>query len=370
MRAYPSPLPRDCVLSGGAAARPLAVLLAVSGKLFIGCLQRPLQEMLLHQFLLLALLLVLVLFSVIVIRFHSHELPSTQLIFRRHGGSGKTTFNNTTPSLEKLLQQLGRLEATNLRMWDELNEKLGKQEEDTLNGNLQQLASLQLQINKLHQHLDAMPSSIQMEVKSESTKQNMSEELSRIYLAIQRLEQRISEGRFDHQIQVPSGKFNITGIHKFKAKADARRGTLTCNGREVDSEVIYWDIVPGDAEYESPYRRRNENNKKFLTFKYDPAGYNNMRMSFESLAVLAHAMGRVFVIPPEDHLELLRPQSEEEKKKHAEMHRNSSKDMGFDEIFNMELLRSQKGFSTMTIDEFIETEAKAGHIKGIYPPAI
>lgn len=31
-----------------------------------------------------------------------------------------------------------------------------------------------------------------------------------------------------------------------------RRGTLICNGTKIDSEVIYWKIVPGDDVYESP----------------------------------------------------------------------------------------------------------------------
>lgn len=31
-----------------------------------------------------------------------------------------------------------------------------------------------------------------------------------------------------------------------------RKGTLTCKGKQIDSEVIYWKIVPGDKSYESP----------------------------------------------------------------------------------------------------------------------
>ena len=28
------------------------------------------------------------------------------------------------------------------------------------------------------------------------------------------------------------------------------KGELTCDGKKVDSEIIYWRNVPGDAEYE------------------------------------------------------------------------------------------------------------------------
>jgi hypothetical protein len=33
---------------------------------------------------------------------------------------------------------------------------------------------------------------------------------------------------------------------------EERRGKLICDGKEVDSEIIYWKIVPGDKEFESP----------------------------------------------------------------------------------------------------------------------
>lgn len=314
--------------------------------------------MLLHHLLLLALLLALLLFGVVVFHFHSNELPSTRLAFRRQGGSAATVFNSSVSYPDNVHQQLERLEASHARLRDELLGMLGSRERNAQGGSLQRLESLQSQINQLHHGFNEL-----------SQEQNKSQELSRIYLAIEQLEKRMSKSHSDYQSGLIPGKFKVESIRKSRAKDEARRGVLMCGGKQVDSEVIYWRIVPGDANYESPYRRRNGENKKFLTFKYDPAGYNNMRMSFESLAVLAHAMGRVFVLPPDnDHEELIRPQSQQDLKIHAEMHRNASADMGFEDIFNMELLRSHGGFSTMTMGEFIESEAKAGHIKGIYPP--
>ena len=54
-------------------------------------------------------------------------------------------------------------------------------------------------------------------------------------------------------------------------------GTLTCNGQKVDSEVIYWREVPGDAEYESPVTPHPGLHKvKFMTHQYDQAGMYHM----------------------------------------------------------------------------------------------
>ena len=39
--------------------------------------------------------------------------------------------------------------------------------------------------------------------------------------------------------------------------------------------------------------------------RYDQGGWNNVRMSLECLIVVAHAMGRTLVIPPQQHLYLL-----------------------------------------------------------------
>ena len=59
-------------------------------------------------------------------------------------------------------------------------------------------------------------------------------------------------------------------ISKIKNKILQRRGDLVCKGKKVDSEVIYWKVVEGDEQYESPITpHHNEHHEKYLAFAYD-----------------------------------------------------------------------------------------------------
>ena len=85
-----------------------------------------------------------------------------------------------------------------------------------------------------------------------------------------------------------------------------RKGKLFCDGHERESEVIYWMDVPGDDSYESPITPHHaDHHDRYITFEYDNGGWNNVRMSLECIIVIAHAMGRTLVIPPQQHLYLL-----------------------------------------------------------------
>ena len=53
-----------------------------------------------------------------------------------------------------------------------------------------------------------------------------------------------------------------------------KQGSLFCNGSKVDSEVIYWKVVPGDIDYESPITpHHDEHHDRYLTFAYDGGGW-------------------------------------------------------------------------------------------------
>ena len=59
-----------------------------------------------------------------------------------------------------------------------------------------------------------------------------------------------------------------------QAGKNGTRGTLFCNGRRVDSEVIYWKNIPEDREYESPITpHHDEHDAKYITFEYDHGGW-------------------------------------------------------------------------------------------------
>lgn len=142
----------------------------------------------------------------------------------------------------------------------------------------------------------------------------------------------------------------------------ARRGLLMCNGERVDSEIIYWKEVPGDSDFESPITlHHEEHHDRYITFEYDQGGWNNIRMGLESLMVVAHATGRTLVIPPQQHLYLLSA-------KHADADNPQVHDeMGFEDFFDLNLLRSHKGFHMMEMEDFMAKEAVTGGLKGILP---
>lgn len=142
-----------------------------------------------------------------------------------------------------------------------------------------------------------------------------------------------------------------------------RKGVLMCNGSAIDSEVIYWKIVQGDDSYESPITpHHGQHDDRYLTFEYDAGGWNNVRMGMECLIVVAHAMGRTLVVPPQQHLYLLGAthKDKEDTKPHDEM--------GFEDFFDLDLLRSHRGFHVMHMEDFLEKEAVTGGLKGILPP--
>jgi len=73
-------------------------------------------------------------------------------------------------------------------------------------------------------------------------------------------------------------------------------------------------------------------------------------------------MGRTLVIPPPQHLYLLA-------KNHKDSHDKTAHDeMGFDDFFDLNLLRSNKGLHVLSMQEFLSKEAVTGGLKGIYPP--
>ena len=144
---------------------------------------------------------------------------------------------------------------------------------------------------------------------------------------------------------------------------EVKQGKLVCGGKEIKSEIVYWREVPGDAEYESPITPHHGlHHDRYLTFEYDQGGWNNARMGIECLIVVAHAMGRTLVVPPQQHLYLLG-------KTHKDQEDNKAHDeMGFEDFFDLELLYSHRGFHVMHMEDFLAKEGVTGGLHGKLPP--
>jgi hypothetical protein len=69
-------------------------------------------------------------------------------------------------------------------------------------------------------------------------------------------------------------------------------------------EMVYWKDLPLDNEFVSPFRSSTER-RQYLTFEPDGGGWNNIRMSMETVLGMAIATGRVLVLPPSQKMYLL-----------------------------------------------------------------
>ena len=68
-------------------------------------------------------------------------------------------------------------------------------------------------------------------------------------------------------------------------------------------EMVYWEDIPSDSNYISPFY--DPATERYLTFEPDGGGWNNIRMAMETVIVMAHAMGRTLVLPPEKRMYLI-----------------------------------------------------------------
>lgn len=78
----------------------------------------------------------------------------------------------------------------------------------------------------------------------------------------------------------------------------------------------------------------------------------------ECIMVIAHAMGRTLVVPPKENLYLLDKKQLNQKKA----------PLGFDDFFDIDLLKSHQGYHVISTEEFLRNEATRGGLHGILPP--
>jgi hypothetical protein len=72
---------------------------------------------------------------------------------------------------------------------------------------------------------------------------------------------------------------------------------------EGAQEMVYWKDLPLDNEFVSPFHHKEQ--RQYLTFEPDGGGWNNIRMSMETVLTMAVATGRVLVLPPSQKMYLL-----------------------------------------------------------------
>eukprot|EP00986_Skeletonema_menzelii_P005115 scaffold1811_cov145-Skeletonema_menzelii.AAC.6 len=120
---------------------------------------------------------------------------------------------------------------------------------------------------------------------------------------------------------------------------------------DLAKEMIYWSDIPSDDKFVSPIGA-NSDKRKYLTFEPDGGGFNNIRMSMETMIVMAHAMSRTLVMPPSQGMYLLRKDRGKQR-----VH------FSFDDFYHLEQVGYEHaGLHVISMEEFLLTEAMTGNL--------
>jgi GDP-fucose protein O-fucosyltransferase len=163
----------------------------------------------------------------------------------------------------------------------------------------------------------------------------------------------------DRHISTGIGSSNDT-IFKNKpdrqVKEHHRVAGLKCDkyggpSNEAAAEMVYWQDIPSDAQFVSPYAKYGKA-PKYLTFEPDQGAWNNIRMSMETATVLAQAMGRILVLPPEQDSKLL-----------EQRRRNQKSKFTLDDFFHFDSIADEHAaLEVISMEEFMRREALTGNL--------
>jgi GDP-fucose protein O-fucosyltransferase len=144
--------------------------------------------------------------------------------------------------------------------------------------------------------------------------------------------------------------------------SDLRLDTLQCGIHggphtfNQAQEMVYWQTIPQDHSYKSKFYDENESPQRYLTFELDGGGFNNIRMAFETVVSLAHAMGRTLVLPPAQEIYLLYDESNP-------LGKTQQKVFGVADFFPIESISQyHQGLDIITMEEFLKRAAIVGRV--------
>ena len=120
---------------------------------------------------------------------------------------------------------------------------------------------------------------------------------------------------------------------------------------ELAAEMVYWRDIPTDSLFRSPIHAHSTK-KRYLTFEPDGGGFNNIRMSMETMIVMAHAMGRTLVMPASQNHYLLRKDRDKQRTHFS-----------FNDFYHLEQVGFEhEGLEIITMEEFLKKEALGGNL--------
>jgi len=141
---------------------------------------------------------------------------------------------------------------------------------------------------------------------------------------------------------------------------DHRVAGLNCEryggpSEKIAAEMIYWEDIPRDAQFVSPYATYGKT-PKYLTFEPDVGGWNNVRMAMETATVLAQAMGRILVLPPEQTLWNLDKEAQQ-----------GDNQFTFRDFFHFDSIAAEyPAVEIISMEEFFKREALTGGLTNRY----
>jgi GDP-fucose protein O-fucosyltransferase len=120
----------------------------------------------------------------------------------------------------------------------------------------------------------------------------------------------------------------------------------------VAEEMVYWNDIPQDALFESPFKKVGPP-VKYFTFEPDEGGWNNIRMAMETAVTLALAMGRILVLPPEQKMYLLHKGDKGQKNRFT-----------FKDFYHFDSVEAEHPHLTViSFEEFLKREAISGNMR-------